>query len=279
MKHCEVDPKNFITSNYSLTKNTSNITDVFDFMNEKKKESFSNILCDHELIAMINRFNTDSQIFINYLTLNTFNEFLSNQAVKLVNYMNVNHIEKGYMPHSQSNVENNDECINELALNPSNPSKPSTSFNTLEKSTKNKVIFTTSKTVRKWPKEHDYALYYIYLYYQGNYQMLRHYIKNKSNQQMRLRFYSLLRSVKEKIKDNEREREYTRRKVLVQFTKITKQLMIQRNFTSKEHLIDFLINEVGIRCKNNEVFNKIDEERVLADVKMALKEGSMRIPK
>jgi hypothetical protein len=135
-----------------------------------------------------------------------------------------------------------------------------------EKKENNNKSILHSSSKKYWSIEQDYAIFYVYLYHNSKYRLLKYFIKDKSVSQMRSRFYNQLRSVK--LDSNRYQQEdINMKKILITFDRLTKELMVSRNYTTKEEIINFISKEVGIVNCSNEIFSKIDGINILAEVK------------
>lgn len=243
-----------------------------EFLNSEKAQidAMTNIprVNEFALKLMISSYMTETKNFISYLSLNNFNQFLTNQAMILDDYMRIKNAK--YKNAKNSSKINH---LQSLPLREDTCKQPKGELFKLVKPIVNKKDlpkrkFSATPLPKKyWSIEQDYAIFYIYLYHNSKYWMLKPYIKDKTVCQMRSRFYNQLRTVKigAKIFPDE---DTNMRKILTTFGRLTKELMVSRNYSTKEELVNFIEKEVGIvNCKSHEIFNKIDGIAIISEVR------------
>lgn len=250
--------------NYRNSHQESNLQ-ISNVNNNRSNSTHKLTSKDYSIQSMINKFVNETKNYIKDLTSNEFISFMSKQASNLNKIITIKESNSIFdsnlysLPLNESITNDSNKYKNNLE--PALDEKTSTTKNLV----KNNDIY--SNTNKCWTIEKDYAIFYVYLFHNSNYTLLKNYIKDKSVNQMKYRLYNQLKSSKNNCTKQDEGINNTRKTVII-FAKLTKELMTKRNYTAKEQLQNFIENEIGIQdCKRHEIFSKMEVLNILEEVK------------
>jgi hypothetical protein len=196
----------------------------------------------------IKNYFKETEKYIASLASNDFIDFISNQASNLSKFIELKN-SKYLTPLNEANIE-----ISKVKEKP------------IANLTENNKI--NSQNIKYWTVEEDYAIFYVYLYHNSNYKLLKNYIKDKSFSQMKYRLYNKIKLYKSSKRDLVKVKETFSEKIVKVFKVLSDELIKIKNLNSYEDLKNFIEKEIGINdCKYHQVFNKFEVVNILNDIK------------